>query len=295
MTPSVCVAGELLWDLHADADLESAACFRRVAGGAAANVATALRARGVPTAVASVVGRDAFGRGLTSALEAQAVDVSAVVARPGQTGSVFVEPFRRGGQRFFSYRPSTTWPARPPLPLAWRGKSLRGRHLHIAALSPGELEAIERLATRARERGAAVSIDLNARPRAWRGVRRTARLRARLAAVLAVAAWVKASDDDLGVLEVAPDELGIADTATLVVTRGRRACTIVGPHGEALVPPPRVRARWSIGAGDAFSAALIATSLEAPPATLAAWRDAVRGASRAAAAHLQLAAAGDAK
>lgn len=292
MTPAVCVVGELLWDLYADAELAVATRFRRVAGGAAANVATALVAGGVPTAVASVVGGDAFGRGLTSALAAAAIDVSAVVVRSGQTGSVFVEPFRRGGQRFFSYRPSTTWPARPLLPLAWRRGSLRGRRLHIAALSPDELNALASLAVRAARRGAAVSVDLNARPRAWRGVKRTRRMREQLAAVLGVAAWVKASEDDLSVLEVASDRarLGISKTATLIITRGRRASTIVGPHGEARVPSPRVRARFSIGAGDAFSADLLATSLEAPPRTLAAWKEAVRRASRAAVTHLQLAA-----
>ncbi len=291
MRPTYCVIGELLWDLHADAELETARRFSRTLGGAAANVACGLRARGLEVAVAGVVGRDAFGRGLVQALAAEVVDVSAVALRPGQTGVVFVAPQRDGSQRFFSYRPSVRWPSRPVLPAPWRRGSLRGAALHVAALSPDELAAVGGLAARASGRGAVVSVDLNARPRAWRAVARGARL-PRLRALLGLATWVKASEDDLRVLGVGPEPaaLGMHPGATLLVTRGPRPVTVVSPTGVSRVAVPRRVATWSIGAGDAFSAALLARIGAGVPETLAAWRAAVRAASGEAAAHLQRAA-----
>jgi sugar/nucleoside kinase (ribokinase family) len=50
--------------------------------------------------------------------------------------------------------------------------------------------------------------------------------------------------------------------------------------------PRRVQTGWSIGAGDAFSAALVEQTLRAAPASKSAWRNAVRAASSAAAEHL---------
>ncbi len=287
--PVVCVVGEVLWDHHANGPLETASRFERVVGGAAANVALHLNAREVPTAVVGVVGDDVLGDGLRGALENAGVDISAMTLRPGQTGSVFIEPMYEGVQRFYSYRPTVCWPAKVALPQAWRRGSLEGCALHVAALNPHEIAAMEYLASRVSRRGARVSIDANARPRAWRGERMTRESTQTLRALFAHATWVKASEEDLDVIGVPDDRerIGMAAEATLIVTRGSRDVTVAGPNGLANLRPKKQRTERCSGAGDAFSAGLLAYGLQEAPRSMAAWKRAVRFACAAAAEHLQ--------
>jgi sugar/nucleoside kinase (ribokinase family) len=276
--PAFCIAGELLWDLHADGPLDSASRFTRVPGGAAANVAFGLRALGAEVAVAGVVGRDRFGAGLRAALGARGVDTSAVVARAGQTGSVFIEPLSGEGQRFFSYRPTVTWPARPALPAAWRRGSLRGTWLHVAAVDPDTAAPLAILAARARARGASLCVDLNARPRAWRGKRPGAAFRA----LVAQADVVKASEGDLRVLGLS----SLAVPGALVLTRGARRVTVTHAERTLQVTPPRIAAVRAIGAGDAFVTRLLLELHAAAPNDARAWRAVVTTACAHAASHV---------
>jgi sugar/nucleoside kinase (ribokinase family) len=276
-----------LWDLHGDGPLERAKHFTRMLGGAAANVAFGLRRAGLEVAVAGVVGRDRFGAGLAAALAARGVDVSAVVARPGQTGAVFIEPLSPAGQRFASYRPSARWPARLALPAPWRRGSLEGAWLHVAAVDPEAAAPLADLAARLRRRGASVSVDLNARPRAWR---RRRGLPAAARRLLAAAAVVKASADDLHVLGAA--SLPLTADAVMVLTRGARSCRVVLDGRALVVAPPRVAAVRAVGAGDAFMARLLVelhargVSHEGVGRDARFWRRAVAAACAEAAAHV---------
>jgi sugar/nucleoside kinase (ribokinase family) len=284
MTLSVLCAGELMWDLHAQegASLEAAASFTRVAGGAAANVALALVAEGVEAGVAGIVSDDAMGRGLRDALAARGVDVSALVFHPGRTGLVFIDGH---GDRFVSYRPERVDP--PPLPLANR---FSGGVLHIAALDPDEegLEALVDLAARARADRATITLDVNARPRAFRDRSITPALRA----VVGRADVVKVSDDDLRVLAIRDEiddvraALGMAADATLVITRGPGALSVAGPWGSYSRDPDRVATARRVGAGDAFCAGLIAALLASAKRGLPFWRSAIDRAIATAHAHV---------
>ncbi len=285
MTVRIAVAGELLWDLHGDAELDRAVTFRRVLGGATANVAMEIARHEVPVAALGVVGADAFGRGMHRTLTSAGVDVSALRLRAGQTGSVFVVPYYADRQRFYSYRPTVTWPKRPPLPSSWRRGTLAGCWLHISAVNPAEVEIMTALAARVRARGAQVSIDMNARPRAWRTERVARRLLGKLARQ---AAWIKTSDDDLAMLGWSAEGLwrAMAANATLIETGGRRAMRVSGPSGEMRVGAPRVRAVRAVGAGDRFCATLLRAGLHGLPQTGKAWRAAIKEASQAAARYV---------
>jgi fructokinase len=277
-----------MWDLQtAGQRLETATSFRRVPGGAAANVALALRQRGIACAVAGTVSADAFGDGYLQSLEAQGVDVSAVVQRRGRMGLVFMEQ-----ARFLSYRPQfARWPSRLLLPKGWRRRIPPGSIIHLAALSGDtpELAPTWRLVERALGQGGRLSVDLNARPRAWHGRRWPQPARA----LLAHAQLVKASHEDLEVLGVTSDAeaarhaLGI--TGTLVLTRGRGTSVAVGPWGRVARRPPRVATpQRSIGAGDAFCASLLAALVD-PAADMASrrfWYATIDRANRDAAAQL---------
>jgi sugar/nucleoside kinase (ribokinase family) len=313
--PAVVCVGELMWDLFPAPGmlLERACAFERRPGGAAANVALELVGRhGVAAAAAGVVSDDALGVGLRDALARSGVDASAVALVPGRTGLVFIERSallaargrdagatrgRSDAQRFLSYRPALARaPARLRSPATWSGAAL-----HVAALEPsrGAALALAGLVARVRATRGWLSIDVNARPRAWRGVQRVP---AAVRALLRRAHLVKASADDLcwmGLVASPPSDraLGrlrerwLGAAATLVVTRGARAAFATGPWGRLrvagdVVPPER--AAHAVGAGDAFMAGLLAALLAsgaAPPgpADGRAWR-ALLDAAHAAAA-----------
>jgi len=258
-TPRVCCLGELMWDFHVEggASLEEATAFRRVPGGAAANVAMALVDEGVSTAVAGVVADDAFGLGMRGALAACGLEVSAVLAGEGRTGLVFIESGGTG--RYLSYRPGFATAVRLALPAPWRPVPA-GALLHVAALDPDWVDPASYLdlVRRVKEGGGRICVDVNARPRAWRnrrGIPRAMRSLLRLADV------VKASTEDLAMLRVgenaseARERLGIV--GTLVTTDGPGPTRAVGLWGELSLAPPRVKAKRTVGAGDAFCAGMI--------------------------------------
>jgi sugar/nucleoside kinase (ribokinase family) len=294
--PEVLCVGELMWDLHGTTadSLEVVPGFRRRLGGAAANVAVELRGLQVPTAVAGVVARDAFGRGLRQALDARGIDTSALVERRGRTGLVFIQ----GGveaESFLSYRPAfARYPTRLPLPRAWRPRPPARAIVHLAALDPdpASLAALSALAREATALGCRLSIDLNARPLPWRARRG---LPARAQRLLSRADLVKVSADDLarvGLGDHAGDAVAARaalamESGTLVLTRGPGVVRAAGPWGRCQVAPQRERCRQALGAGDVFCAALLAVLAEdeASP-TRAGWRRALARANAHAGAWL---------
>ena len=285
MTVQVCCCGELMWDLQTDDKLETGRTFQRVMGGAATNVALSLARRGVRTAVSGIVSDDALGHGYAVGLAAAGVDTSSLKHRKGRMGLVFMEQ-----KRFLSYRPHyERWPKRMSPPQSWRKKVPRGAWVHVAALSADtpELGAQAELVRLAKERGANIFVDINARPRAWktRVVPRQARV------ILAAADIVKASQDDLRVLQLRDDAAEIYEllslAGTLVITRGKHTAHAYGAWGTVSRRPPKVQERREIGAGDEFCAALLTSALTDPAiASKRWWRHAMALAHERAAAHL---------
>lgn len=257
--PRICCVGELMWDFHGESGstLETAAVFSRVPGGAAANVAMGLVETGVSAAVAGVVADDAFGEGMRQALAARGLDVSAVRAAKGRTGLVFIEEGGRG--RYLSYRPGFSSTARLSLPRSWR-RIPDGALLHVAALDPDWVDpaTYSKLAQRVKKRHGRVTLDVNARPRAWRARRG---IPAAMRALLRMADVVKASTEDIAMLGV--DDAGaearrrLKIGGTLVITAGPEPTTAFGPWGEVSVVPPKVRPKRTVGAGDAFCAGML--------------------------------------
>jgi len=253
-------AGELMWDLLGEEGvaLEQGPQLQPVVGGAAGNVALELRSLGVEVAVAGVVSADAWGDALAGALQRGGVGTSAIVRRKGRTGTVIIERTASEHERYVSFRPD--WGRRyPKLRLPERATTL-----HLAAVDPdpSQVAVWSSLAQSVKARGGTVVVDLNARPRAWRG-----RARPRgLTKLLGHIDLCKASERDLEMLRLSADRhalgetaraLGLSSTATLVVTRGGNAAHAVGPYGCVARRPPRMTLRRSVGAGDAFCARLL--------------------------------------
>ena len=114
----------------------------------------------------------------------------------------------------------------------------------------------------ARERGARLlMIDLNVRPSL---VRHAAAYRHRLESLMAMGSLVKASDADLAWLypglraEGAAAHILASGAQAAVITLGVDGCFAVHPGGRVQVRAPRVQVVDTIGAGDAFGAALLA-------------------------------------
>lgn len=243
----VIAMGEALWDLSA-APGRSFAEARALAfepGGAAVNVALALAGRGFHAGLAAVVGADALGEALAARVAARGVSTTLVQRAPPRTGLVFVE--RAGaGVRAVSYRAEGE-PV-PALPRAWSARALV-----ITGLLPGEAQAqsFGTAARAARRRGARVVVDLNARPRMWRG-----RAPAPPPSWLGEADVVKASEEDLAAmgLDVVGLRAGLRRSAVVIVTAGGGPALAFGPFGTIRRAPRASVEGPAVGAGDAFVA-----------------------------------------
>ncbi len=157
--------GEALWDLVAPRGktFATATSLRFQPGGAAVNVALALAKRGWKAGLAATVGADALGEALVARVAARGVSTTLVERAPPRTGLAFLE--QPGGlASVVGYRHADEAP--PALPTRWRA-----RVLVLTGLLPSaaQAESFGAAARAARRRGTRVVVDLNARPRMWRG------------------------------------------------------------------------------------------------------------------------------
>lgn len=273
--------GEALWDVMTPVGVSFARAksvgFR--AGGAAVNVAMGVAGRGGRAGVCAVVGRDALGEALRERLAEAGVWAEGVSGALDRTGVLFAER-GDGGSRFVGYRGAEE-PA-PGLPGGWEA-----RVVVLTGLMPGvdHARVWAEAARQARGRGARVVVDVNARPRVWRG--RDAGV---VMEVVGEADVVKASEEDLRVLGVDETFLRgeMRGNAVLVVTAGAGAARAMGGFGEVAREPVGVLTGDALGAGDAFTAGMVLSLLRAGALEEGAvWESALRQGHAAAGAHLK--------
>ncbi len=245
----VLCAGEALWDLAPPRGqtLARAASLRFRPGGAAVNVALLLARLGWRAGLAAVLGDDALGDALAARVSARGVSTALVRRAPPRTGLCFAEPAGEGA-RVVAYR--SAGDEAPELGAGWRARALL---LTGLAPSPEQAARFGAAASEGRRRGALVVVDVNARPRLWRG-------RGGAPAWIAEAGVVKVSEEDLAVMGLAEGALRAAmgAEAVLVVTAGPRAARAIGPFGEVTAAPrPVAGAGAAMGAGDAFTAGVL--------------------------------------
>jgi sugar/nucleoside kinase (ribokinase family) len=283
-TLDVLCLGEALLDLYAPRGVSfaDARALRLRPGGAAVNAALALARRGFSVGLAAVLGQDALGRALGAKLAAAGVDTSLATFGPERTGLVFVER-TAAGRRVVGYRRTGAGAgeAPPRLPAAWSARALL-----VTGLAPGEAHAVAlgEAADRGRRIGALIVVDLNARPLVWAG--RDART---CGAVLGAADVIKGSADDLVAMGLSAADLRarMRPDAVLVITQGAAAARASGTFGEIERAPEPLVVLDTTGAGDAFTARLVADLLGAGGAGDGAfWTRALRRAHRAARARL---------
>lgn len=224
------------------------------AGGSPFNVAVGLARLGVPTTLHATIGGDASGRLLREHLAASGVAITPQTLTAAPTSTALA---RLGADGAASYEFHVAW---NPAPVETRGADLVHTGSIAAFLAPGA-DVVERALARA---DGLVSFDPNIRPALLPArdevVARTERL-------VAAADVVKASDEDLAWLFPGEDPLHVLDRWSalgprlLVVTRGEAGADALADGRLVHVDAPRTEVADTIGAGDAFMAALLARVL----------------------------------
>lgn len=253
----IVVCGEALIDMIDAGD----GTQRAMPGGGPFNTARALARLGVPTAFLGRLSTDLFGRQLESLLASDGVSLE--LASTG-TESTTIAVVSVDGEGFAAYQffvhgtsaPNLT----PEMIPAEFGPNVSALHVGTLGLVL-EPMASTLVDLAARERGRRViMIDPNVRI----GLAPEAEYRDRLYSVISHSTIVKASDDDLTWLyagldyEEAADRILGEGVNLVVVTLGEEGA--YGAHGDhrVRVSAPPVEVVDTIGAGDAFGAALLA-------------------------------------
>lgn len=268
----VLALGELLIDFVATergGSLGDVTTFVRAPGGAPANVAVGVARLGVPSGFIGKVGDDPFGRHLSDVLRTAGVDVSQLrFDGEARTALAFVSLSEGGERDFMFYRhPSADMRHRPDE--LDEAAIATADILHVGSISTIAEPAAS--ATRqailvAQRAGALVSYDPNLRLPLWPSAEAAAH---GMRSLWGDADIIKVSDDELRFLAGSDDVAAARSLWTprlraLLVTRGEDGVTYVLPEAEGHIAGYAVEVADTTGAGDAFTAAVLAAIVRAP-------------------------------
>lgn len=263
--PRIIGAGEVLWDVFPG---------ERLPGGAPFNVACHARALGCRADLVSRVGKDEEGEALTRFLRRRGVGTAGLQQDPVHpTGRVTVS-LGKGGSPRYSFRQDTAWDH-----LAWK-PSLQKLALAADGVCFGSLAQRGPVSRATLQRFIAAT-----RPDCWRlfdvNLRRNFYSRRTLEQSLERASVLKLNGDELEVFRRLFRLGGGGDAACLrllaerfglkvvALTQGGRGCMVWDGKSMLREPAARVRVVDSVGAGDAFTAVLLAgLCLQHPLATV---------------------------
>jgi len=261
--------GEILVDfIVADGatTLEAAESFVARSGGAPANASVALARLGLASAFCGVVGDDQFAARLRSELAVEGVDTSRLrQSNEAATTLAFAWKDPNGDGHFWLLRGADAQLNKADAEAA--GVATLGALVvgSVALSAQPARSAIERAVDVARHSGVPVVFDVNLRPTLWSDLSSARPACEKLAQRSTL---VKLSlDDAIGLYgaSVTPDA-AIATLLSLgaravVLTDGERGCWFSSGSAATFVPAFRVEAVEPTGAGDAFTAAIVARSL----------------------------------
>lgn len=244
--------------------------FRKVVGGAPANLAVGLGRLGRRAALMTKVGDDEFGRYLRQALEADGVDCQAVrPTREAKTGITFVSLDASGDRSFLFFRePSADLTVRPSD--VDEATVARSRIFQLGSnllTEPGPRQATHHALALAGEHGCIVTYDPNVRLHLWPEGPEAARRHA--LSVCQHAHLVKVNDEELAFLGEGRDAAALfcevmapAGVVALVVTHGAGGAEVYCGQTHATVDAPPVDVVDTTGAGDGFMAGLLTALCE---------------------------------
>ena len=261
--------GEILVDfIVADGatSLEAAEAFVARSGGAPANAAVALARLGLASAFCGVVGDDQLGARLQAELTAEGVDTSRLrQSNEAATTLAFAWKDPGGDGHFWLLRGADARLSEADANAAGvpgLGALVVGS---VALSAQPARSAVEHAVDLARQAGVPVVFDVNLRPTLWSDL---ARARPACEQVAQHSTLVKLSlDDAIGLFgSTVTPEATIATMLSLgasavVLTDGERGCWFSSGSSAMFVPAFHVAAVEPTGAGDAFTAAIVARAL----------------------------------
>ena len=271
----ILVCGEALFDLFLrDSDGPGAFPIDARAGGSPFNVAIGVARRGGRAALLTGLSDDLLGRRLFEVLENEGVETGYLI-RSGRRTTLSVVDLATDGQPAYAfYGVGSADCAVTEADLPAIGPEVAA--LHFGSYSIVETPVADAFAAlAAREAGRFISVDPNARPTiapdpaVWRE---------RLGHLLIHADMVKVSTEDLAFLYPdAPVERVVeawlgSGPDLVVVTDGGASVSAFTPATRVDIAPPSVTVVDTVGAGDAFQAALLAGLAAAGPLTAGAAR-----------------------
>jgi 2-dehydro-3-deoxygluconokinase len=237
--------------------------WKRTIGGAESNVACHLPALGVPSAWASAVGDDPFGRALLDEVASTGVDVGWCSVDPTRPTGLYIKESGAQGSPVRYYRTGSAASGMGP-ELLDRIDFDGVRVIHLSGITPALSDSCRELvrAVLAKPKaGTRVSFDLNFRPALWTG-----RDSSVLTEFAGAADILLAGDDEAVAVWGTDDPLALRGLLpgpeTLVLKQGARGVTLIeGDQAPVFVPALRVDVVEPVGAGDAFAAGFLAATL----------------------------------
>lgn len=253
--------GEALIDMLPRESTQGEPCFAPYAGGAVFNTAIALGRLGAPAGFFTGLSTDLFGKVLEETLAASKVDTRFAVRSARQTTLAFVT-LKDGHASYAFYDDATAGRMLSAADLPQLPASVAALYFgSISLVNDPAASAYEALAMR-EAAGRVVMFDPNIRTGF---ITDEASYRARLARMIAKADIVKLSDEDLAWLagEAAAADLArglLAQGPKIVcVTEGGRGATAYSATETVFVAARKVKVADTVGAGDTFNAAILAS------------------------------------
>lgn len=267
MTHRLVTFGEGLALVHATqiGSLAHLGQLRLSTGGAEANVAIGVTRLGVPATWLGRLGRDSLGERVARELRAEGIDTRVLWDDDAPTGLMVKEWPRSGRTNVLYYRSGSAGSRLQPADVEQLDLD-SACLLHVTgitpALSDSAAQAVTRAVSLARERGVAVSFDLNHREKLWRGrdPRPTYRALAESATVLFAGvdeARLIAGDADADP-ETLARQLSALGPAEVVIKLGAAGALAVIEGAVVHQPATAVSVVDTVGAGDALVAAYLA-------------------------------------
>lgn len=255
------ICGEALYDLFlTDEQGPGALTFDARIGGSPLNVAIGVARQGGRSALLTGVSDDLLGRRLETVLRQEGVDTSYLQRSGRRTTLSIVDLSAEGHPEYAFYGVGSADTALEPGDVPTLGADITGLHFGSYSIAkPPVADAFAALA--AARADLFISLDPNVRPTVEPDL---AIWRRRIDAFLPKADLVKASVEDLGMLYdgAAPADIAarwLAAGVTLVVfTDGGDRVTAYAHDRRVETPPPPCEVVDTVGAGDAFQAALLA-------------------------------------
>lgn len=255
------ICGEALFDVFAEPAPRAPLALTARAGGSPFNVAVGMRRLDARAALFTALAEDAFGRALRAELEAEGVEMGYLLASPHPTALMLVETAADGTPRYRFVGERSADRAIGPADAPTLTEEVTGLHFGSYSAVVEPVAGVHLALARGEARRRVISYDPNVRL----GVEPDRALWARrVEEMAALADIVKIGAEDAALLW--PD-LPFADAlariramgAPLTIgTEGAKGARALGAFGEARVAARAVKVVDTVGAGDAFQAAILA-------------------------------------